>query len=128
MAKLSRRQIAQAFVKLASTESHSKAVKSLAAYLVQHKRSAEIDLILNDIAQVIHDTQGRVFARITSARVVDESLRADLVKLIKKLAQASSVEIKPSIDESLIGGLIIETPELAVDLSVRGKLNQLRAS
>ena|SRR5688572_6682862 len=126
--KLSRQQLAKAFLKLANTESHAKAVKALAAYLLQHGRTQEVKLLINDIAQQTQAQHGRVYAKVTSARVVDESLRHELVSLIKELSNASSVEVHPAIDEALIGGLTIETPELAVDLSVRGKLNQLRMS
>ena len=125
MIKLSRRQLAQAFIKL-TARSHSQAVKVLAAYLVQTNRVRELDLVLNDIAQEVYEQSGRVYAKVTSARVVDESLRAKLISIIKQLSNATTVEIRPKIDESLIGGLIIETPELELDLSVRGKLNQLR--
>ena len=128
MNKLTRKQIAAAFLQLSSTESHTKAIRALAAYLIQQRRTRELDLVLNDIALLVQQKYGRVYAKVTSAHVVDESLRHNLVSLIKQLSKASAVEVSPALDPDLISGVKIETPQFQLDLSVRAKLNQLRAA
>ncbi len=62
---------------------------------------------------------------ITATKLTEEKLNS--IKASLNL-QASSLEIEEEIDESLIGGFIIEMGDKRYDASVKHKLNKLRKS
>lgn len=65
-----------------------------------------------------------VSAQVTSASSLNEN---QINQLKEKLAAnlGRKVEIKINLDESLIGGLIIQAEDLVIDGSLRGKLSKL---
>ncbi len=66
---------------------------------------------------------------MTTARPADDHTRSQLVDFIKRAEQASSVIItSETIDEDMIGGVVVYTPSNTFDSSVRSKLKQLVAT
>merc|ERR1712146_808865 len=64
-------------------------------------------------------------AMVKSAVVLEEE-QFLIAKKIKELSQSKSVKIKPLIDESLIGGFVVEYGSNQIDLSVRGALERVK--
>lgn len=123
-ARLSRRKIAL-FVAdklLASKTSADEALRELAAYLVATRRTRELDLIVRDIEEVLADN-GIVMANVTSARPLDAAVKAEITKML----DAKEVQLRESVDETLLGGIRIDTPGKRFDGTIRHKLNALRA-
>merc|ERR1711976_32262 len=69
------------------------------------------------------DTQ---VAMVKSAVVLEEEQQFLIAKKVKELAKSKSVKIKPLVDESLIGGFIVEYGSNQIDLSVRGALERVK--
>merc|ERR1712170_11247 len=65
-------------------------------------------------------------AMVKSAVVLEEEEQFLIAKKIKELSQSKSVKIKPLIDESLIGGFVVEYGSNQIDLSVRGALERVK--
>ena len=126
-AKQSRRVIAQTIaVKLiAEPTRHDFWMQSLAAYLVEHKRVNEADLIVNDITHELLTQNGQLLATVTSARELTETIRAEVATLLRAQTGAATVVLSEKIDASLIGGVVIQTPDHVLDTSVRKTLQQL---
>lgn len=100
-------------------------LKSLAAYLVEHKMADEAGLVVNDIARELLEQNGQLMAHVTSARPLTAELKRDLVKLLKGATGAHEVALNESVDPGLIGGLVARTPDQELDASVRTTLKQL---
>ncbi|HYH74740.1 MAG TPA: ATP synthase F1 subunit delta [Candidatus Saccharimonadales bacterium] len=100
-------------------------VKVLAAYLVDQHREQEADLILNDLAHELFVQNGQLAVSVTSARPLSEAVRASLQALLAEQTNAKTVELSETIDPTLLGGLIAQTPDAVMDVSVRSQLNQL---
>ena len=100
-------------------------VTVLAAYLVDHKRTAEAELVINDILHELYEQDGQLLARITSARPLTDALRAKLKQLLSDQTDARKVTLTEQTDPSLLGGLIARTSDAELDASVRTKINQL---
>jgi F-type H+-transporting ATPase subunit delta len=49
-----------------------------------------------------------------------------LARKIQELTNSKSVKIKPIIDESLIGGFIVEYGSSQIDLSIRGAFERVK--
>lgn len=100
-------------------------VRSLAAYIVEHRLHNDIELIVADIAWNLAKA-GHIEAHITTARPLDLSLKQTVIEYVKRIESASEVEVREQVDASLLGGIIIETPSKRFDASIATKLKRLR--
>ena len=82
------------------------------------------------IARVfIHETKsykGITESALTTAVKVDPEIKKQVSALIEKLFK-TKVDLKESIDESIIGGFILRVDDNYIDASVRTKLRKIRA-
>lgn len=71
--------------------------------------------------------EGKVEARVISARPVSDEQKAEIAAaLTKRLGR--DVELVCEIDEALIGGAVIRAGDLVIDGSMRGRLERMAAS
>ena len=130
MSNISRTQVskyvAQAWVD--KSVPRTELVKQMAAYLVDSKRKSEIELLVADVRREIALQHGIVVAEAISARELTDGLRKHISAFVKDKTGASKVALSESIDESLVGGVVVRTPDSEYDLSVRGKLNALKVA
>lgn len=125
---MTRRMLASKVAPLLLESSDRKVlVKQLAAYLVDEGRTAELELLMNDVALEL-ERLGYSDVQLVSAHAVSNSVKQDLVQIIKTQTGAKEVSLNETIDQSLIGGIIATTPSTEIDLSVRSKLKTLGAS
>lgn len=122
--KYSRRALAD-MVLAQPPKKRSAAVKAVASYLVSNGRSAEVELLAKQIAFAAQQ-RGHTMATVTSAHELDNTIRAELKKMVKDLEKTDDVELQEHIDASLLGGVVIDTPRHEVDLSLSGRLNRLK--
>ncbi|HEX6416391.1 MAG TPA: F0F1 ATP synthase subunit delta [Candidatus Saccharimonadales bacterium] len=121
--RLSRRKIADhAAGKLVSGVSSKKVLQEVAAYLVETGRTREMELIVRDIEAALAE-KGIVVADVTSARPLSSSLKAE----VAKLAGAKNVQLRETIDESVLGGMRVTVPGKRFDGTVRRKLTVLKS-
>jgi F-type H+-transporting ATPase subunit delta len=127
--KASRRVIARTVAAklLAQPKERKHWIAALAAYLVEHNRTDEVDLVVNDIAHELFEQKGQLLVDVTSARPLSEQVRAELTRVLKDATAAHEVSLTENIDPSLLGGLIARTPDAQLDASVRTKLRMLAA-
>ena len=125
--KFSRRVIARTIATKLLAEPARKDywMKVLAAYLVAQHREQEADLILGDLAHELYEQNGHLLVDVTSARPLTDAVRTSLQAMLKQQTGAKRVELTEDVDPALLGGLIARTPDAVLDVSVRGKLNQL---
>lgn len=122
--KVSRRVLAR-FVAQQLVAGNKNVTKQLAGYIVEHKLQKQRDMIVADIAANLSEL-GHVDATVTTARPLDAQLRADIAAYVKRIENASSVSLDEVVDESLIGGVIVQTPNQRFDSSLATKLKRLR--
>jgi F0F1-type ATP synthase delta subunit len=123
-ARLSRRKIA-VFVTnkiLAGNHQAHEVMRELAAYLVTERRTRELDLIVRDIEEMLADS-GVIVADVASARPLSDAMKAEVTVMLG----ATSVQLRESVDEALLGGIRIDTPGKRFDGTIRHKLTALRA-
>ena len=124
-ARLSRRKIAAYFADelIAGRD----VTKPLAAYLVESKRTREAILVIRDIEAALA-TRGVLLADIASARSLAEDTKHTITTYLKSATGAKTVHLRSEVDESLLGGVRIETPGQRLDNTLRQRINQLTAS
>jgi F-type H+-transporting ATPase subunit delta len=122
--KLSRRKIA-AYVadRVQQGTVPEQVIMEVAAYLYESRRLREMTLVVRAIEDALLE-RGTVVATVTSARPLDDQLRAAVVKQIG----AGEVHLREVVDPSVLGGLRVQTPEASYDATIAHKLNGLRAA
>jgi len=122
MAKASRRDIAAVILALSDKYSDKKLANAVAAYVVDERRTSELDAILREVSKLRSEQTGIVEATITSAFPVSDKLK----KQIKSLLEQDKLVINEVIDKDVIGGVRVETSEKSLDLTVSNRLNKLK--
>lgn len=116
----SRMQVAS-YVAGKLTTDRAQAVRAAAAWLSAHGHSRQAPYLARDVAQVLSES-GYLLARVTTARPLSDEGRKYVEQFLKDQVGARELELEITLDPSLIGGITIETPGLALDASVRTKL------
>ena len=99
-------------------------IQSVAAWLVDHKGARQAEYLTRDVARIMGE-RGYVLARVTTARPLSESARADVEAYIRTQTNARQVELELSVDPAVMGGVRIELPDSEIDATVRHKLTKL---
>ncbi len=95
------------------------------ALMAQKRRLFVLPQLLDQLAALIAEDKGEVTAEVTSAKALTKT-QAD--KLAKTLAArvGKDVKINATVDEDLIGGLVVKVGSKMIDTSIRSKLNSLQ--
>ncbi len=122
--KLSRRKIAE----YVAAKAHNGVVPEsvlleVAAYLYESRRLRETALVVRAIEDALSD-RGVTVATVTSARPLDAQLRAAVTTQLG----TSEVHLREVVDENVIGGIRLQTPDASYDATLAHKLNGLRAA
>lgn len=126
MQKISRHRLAEFIAeKYAAGTLDPRTLQGVAAYLVENKLAQNADLLLDDIAAILASRHGLLRAEVISARPLDASSRQAVLDFITQAESATRVELEETIDEQLIGGVIVRTPTAELDASIRTKLKTL---
>lgn len=116
--KLSRRKIAQYVADNSGSEKAlGNALTSVAAYLIDARRTREATLVVRAIEDELA-ARGTVIATVTTARPLNAALRASIEKLI----DAKKLALREQTDPNVIGGVRIETPGSKLDATLQTKL------
>ncbi|MEM6481598.1 MAG: F0F1 ATP synthase subunit delta [Pseudomonadota bacterium] len=95
------------------------------ALMAQKRRLFVLPQLVRQLAERIADHKGEVTADVTSAT----ALSADQTKKLSdtlKTQIGKTVKINATIDESLIGGLVVKVGSKMIDTSIRARLNSLQ--
>jgi F-type H+-transporting ATPase subunit delta len=121
--RLSRRKIATyAADRLLDGASKKEVLRSVAAYLVETRRTREQILVVREIEDVLA-LRGYVVADVTSAHPLSEALKSQ----IKELVKADTLQLRELVDPTVLGGMKIDVPGKRFDGTIRRKLTALRA-
>lgn len=102
-------------------------VQQLAAFLVDHKRTNELDLIIRDIEYGLSE-RGIVLAKVTSAFDLTEATRQAVTELVQNHTDARQVQLHQYIDRDVLGGVKIDLPGSQLDATIARRLTLLRTN
>ncbi|MCA9341039.1 F0F1 ATP synthase subunit delta [Candidatus Saccharibacteria bacterium] len=124
--RLSRRKIAE-FLVTEIEAGRDDVIAKTAAYLVSESRTKELPLLVRDIQKISAD-HGVVVAEIVSARHLSDKIVDSLLTELAKIIGVESVTANLSVDESVLGGVLVQIPGAELDATVAGKIRKLRAA
>jgi len=124
--RLSRRAIAE-YISAGLIDGTSKKtlLNQLAAYLVESRRTKELDLIVRDIEFNLSQ-KGVVQTTITSAFDLSAETKKALEAFVKSKTKATQVSLTSVVEPSVIGGVKISIPGRELDQTVAHKLTVLK--
>jgi len=117
---------AQTLIDLCGTELEAP-VQNFVRVLAANKRLALLPEIVQLFEQLKAEREKSVDVEVTSAFAVDTAAADQLSAVLKKRLQRE-VKLTTSIDNSLIGGVVVRAGDLVIDNSVRGRLKKLAES
>ncbi len=97
------------------------------ALMAQKRRLFALPQLILALRAMIADNNGEVQADVTSAKALTKAQSDKLVKTLKANI-GKEVKINATVDESLIGGLIVKVGSKMIDTSIRSKLASLQNS
>lgn len=125
MASLTRRQLAS-YASSEILKGNTSVVSKLAAYLVESRRTKEVNALVRDIESALME-RGVVVADVASAFMLDSPQRQNITKLIMEKFDADDVQLREEVNPRLLGGVKVRTADSVLDESLRRSINQLKA-
>lgn len=124
MSSPSRRELAEAILRLSEKLSEAKLTGAVAAFLIENRRTGELDAIMREVARLREQRDNLTEVTATSAFKLNDGARKAIATLLGK----KKLIINEVVDREVLGGVRLETSELMLDLTVRNRLNQLKAA
>jgi len=93
--------------------------------MAQKRRLFVLPQMVQSLRAIIAEDKGEVTADVTSAKALTKTQVEKLSASLKKTT-GKTVTLHQSVDESLIGGLIVKVGSKMIDTSIRSKLNSLQ--
>ena len=127
MVAVSSRRIASTLKDLLDKGVSEKVVTNqLAGYLIDHKQLGRTDEILSSLDEILAEN-GIVSAEVITAHQLGAEAKNAVMTFVKDKTAATKVELKETVNSSVLGGLIIRTPTSELDMSVARQIKRLRS-
>ncbi len=121
----SRDEMGAAVSGLAKKMKLSATMANTLALMATKRRLFVLPQLLDALRGLIADEKGEVTADVVSAKALTKAQSDKLAKTLKAQA-GKDVVINATVDESLIGGLIVKLGSKMIDTSIRSKLDALQ--
>ena len=115
----------QVFEKISGLMNFNKIIKNFFSILIIKKRIFFLDNIIEEFFKIISHNRGEIGANLISAKQIDEKTILDIEKEISANIK-SSIKLKSKVDETLIGGVVIQIGSLMIDTSIKNKLEKYK--
>ena len=93
--------------------------------MAEKRRLFVLPQLIARLRDMIAEDKGEVTADVTSAKALTKAQADKLAKTLKA-SVGKDVNINATVDESLIGGLIVKVGSKMIDTSIRSRLNSLQ--
>ncbi len=123
MVKASVKQLAEAiYALIESAKTQKELTETIAAYLVVEQQTKDADRVLREVERLRYERDGVLEIVASSRRNLNESTK----QVISQIFEAKNSKIVEQTGENLVGGVSIQALDKWLDLSIRGRLNQLK--
>ena len=120
-----RAEMGQAITAVAQKMKLQPMIVNTLSLMAAKRRLFVLPSLLAALRARIAEDKGEVTAEVTSAKALTKTQATKLAKTLKTQLDLD-VKIKATVDESLIGGLVVKVGSKMIDTSIRSKLNALQ--
>jgi F-type H+-transporting ATPase subunit delta len=121
----SRDEQRQAITALAAKMGLSDIMSNTLALMASKRRLFVLPALLRALRERIAEEKGQITAEVTSAKALTKTQSDKLAKTLKANT-GKDITLHTTVDENLIGGLIVKVGSKMIDTSIRSKLNSLQ--
>ncbi|MDC0738855.1 F0F1 ATP synthase subunit delta [Cognatishimia sp. SS12] len=100
-------------------------LKNTLALMAENRRLFVLPQLIDALNGLIAEDKGEVTAEVTSAKALTKTQSDKLAKTLKERV-GKDVKINATVDQSLVGGLVVKVGSKMIDTSIRSKLNSLQ--
>jgi F-type H+-transporting ATPase subunit delta len=100
-------------------------IRNFVLLTVEKNRGSQLREMHREFERLIAERERRLTVELTTAQELSDDEAQQIVKQIER-ASGRPVDATRSVDESLIGGMVLQAGTMRVDASVRGRLERLR--
>jgi F-type H+-transporting ATPase subunit delta len=100
-------------------------VGNLVGLMATKRRLFVLGDVIDIFAKLMAEHRGEVTAEVTAARAMSDAQQAGLVSTLKA-AIGREVKLNVTVDEGIIGGLVVKVGSKMIDTSIRSKLASLQ--
>ncbi|SUZ30943.1 ATP synthase subunit delta [Roseibaca ekhonensis] len=123
----SRDDVTRSVGALAAKMGLSQAVAGGLGLMAAKRRIFALPQVLDALRAMIADDKGEVTASVASAKALSKAQQTELTKVLKARV-GKEIKLETSVDETLIGGLVIKVGSQMIDTSIRAQLAALKNS
>ena len=116
---------ARAMAAVADAMGLSPLVKNVVGLMASKRRLFVLDEVIEIFAKLIAEHRGEVTADVTAARKLSDVQTKALGETLKA-AIGRDVKLNLTVDESIIGGLVVKVGSKMIDTSIRSRLASLQ--
>ncbi len=99
--------------------------KNSLGLMATKRRLFVLPQLIAELRQLVATEKGEVTAEVVSATPLTKEQTASLIATLTKRV-GKDVKLKATVDESLIGGLVVKLGSMMIDTSIRAKLAGLK--
>ena len=121
----SREETGRAIDAVAAATGLSPSFRNLLALMAQNRRLFVLPQLVTRLRAMIAEAKGEVTAEVTSAKALTRAQSERLAGVLSAGA-GKDVKIVATVDESLIGGLVVKIGSKMIDTSIRSRLMALQ--
>jgi len=99
----------------------------LAGYLVDTRRTKELDVIVRDIEYALAE-RGLVSARVVTAFKLSYVTRQAIEDVINSRKKSHDIQLQHVVDPAVLGGLRLDIPGFRLDTTLAHTLSTLRTN
>jgi F-type H+-transporting ATPase subunit delta len=121
----SREEQGQAVSALADKMGLSDILKNTLGLMAAKRRLFVLPQLVAELSRLMAEEKGEVTAEVASATALSDAQVSKLSETLKARV-GKDVKIKSTVDESLIGGLVVKVGSRMIDTSIRSKLAALQ--
>ncbi|WP_229673280.1 F0F1 ATP synthase subunit delta [Salipiger pallidus] len=121
----SRTSMRAAIMAVAAKMNLMPALTNALGLMAEKRRLFVLPQVLDGLRAMIAEDKGEMTADVTSATALSDAQAAKLAETLKA-SVGKEVKIKTTVDESLIGGLVVKLGSKMIDTSVASKLDSLQ--
>ena len=122
---ISRQDQGAAIVALAKKMDLAPVMQKSLALMAEKRRLFVLPQLISALRGLLADARGEVTADVTSAKALTKAQTEKLASTLKARV-GKTVTINATVDESLIGGLVVKVGSKMIDTSIRSRLNSLQ--
>ena len=122
---LSRTEQKSAIAAIADKIGLEAVMKNGLGVMADKRRLFVLPQLVSQLREMIADDKGEVTAEVASAKALTKA-QSDKIAKTLKASVGKDVNIKATVDESLIGGLVVKVGSKMIDTSIKSRLNSLQ--